>query len=457
MRGDFQMGLIVIGWNMKNRIFCLALVWLLTSTVGFGQNSRITKVMPIEFKPSDLVLLLGRDRANSENRPGLNFELKTPLVIEEAISLTVDTGGDPRIAALVDQFVRDLDDVINNRAPQARSNPLIPTPVGQGNDGTGAFGTPSQFGGQPQNGSGGIGPGPTQSPRQPDASQNWGCNDPRASAFSGAGQTQNPNSPLFPDTSRRMELNTPQQPTGMPLRDGVNPSSQPTSVIDQRGFQGQQPSLQDQNWLHQQQHQQQLQHQQQQQQPQSQPGFVPINTSGQQMVQAPLLRQPDPMITYPANISPYANQIPPSQWNPMYAGYPQTPATIPHQAGMYTSTWQPQPTQNNSVLTPEAFERMVDAVVEQKMNAQKNSRPGVAEGEPTTGGPLTAEIPGQKPSLLAQQESLAENARRQILFLFFLLLFSVALNVYLGVMARGFYSRYQDLADELRETFTTTA
>ena len=41
-------------------------------------------------------------------------------------------------------------------------------------------------------------------------------------------------------------------------------------------------------------------------------------------------------------------------------------------------------------------------------------------------------------------------------FLGFLLLCSIGLNIYLLWISRGFYVRYSELADELRETFTTT-
>ena len=40
-------------------------------------------------------------------------------------------------------------------------------------------------------------------------------------------------------------------------------------------------------------------------------------------------------------------------------------------------------------------------------------------------------------------------------FLYFLLLCSIGLNIYLALISRSFYSRYRDLADELRDAFTT--
>ena len=41
-------------------------------------------------------------------------------------------------------------------------------------------------------------------------------------------------------------------------------------------------------------------------------------------------------------------------------------------------------------------------------------------------------------------------------FMYFMLLCSLGLNAYLAWISRGFYVRYHELADELRETFTTT-
>jgi hypothetical protein len=47
-------------------------------------------------------------------------------------------------------------------------------------------------------------------------------------------------------------------------------------------------------------------------------------------------------------------------------------------------------------------------------------------------------------------------AKSQQFVLWFLLLLAVGLCLYLALLARGFYYRYGELADELRETFTTT-
>ena len=49
-----------------------------------------------------------------------------------------------------------------------------------------------------------------------------------------------------------------------------------------------------------------------------------------------------------------------------------------------------------------------------------------------------------------------QTAKSQQFLLWFLLLLAVGLCLYLSLLARGFYYRYGELADELRETFTTT-
>lgn len=56
----------------------------------------------------------------------------------------------------------------------------------------------------------------------------------------------------------------------------------------------------------------------------------------------------------------------------------------------------------------------------------------------------------------AGEKQLAANQKTEVALLI-MLLSSIALNIYLGWIARGFYVRYNDLADELRETFSATA
>jgi hypothetical protein len=74
-----------------------------------------------------------------------------------------------------------------------------------------------------------------------------------------------------------------------------------------------------------------------------------------------------------------------------------------------------------------------------------------------------ASIPGsanESPSVSQLRESATataslEDANRRNAFLFFWLMCSIGLNIYLGWISRGFYVRYRELAEELRETFST--
>ncbi|HMO14344.1 MAG TPA: hypothetical protein PKD64_05260 [Pirellulaceae bacterium] len=59
----------------------------------------------------------------------------------------------------------------------------------------------------------------------------------------------------------------------------------------------------------------------------------------------------------------------------------------------------------------------------------------------------------------ARQSELAgqiDANHKHLYFLWFMLLFSVGLNFYLGWISRSFYVRYAELADELRETFSSS-
>lgn len=71
--------------------------------------------------------------------------------------------------------------------------------------------------------------------------------------------------------------------------------------------------------------------------------------------------------------------------------------------------------------------------------------PGTNNNEAGTGSPT--------PATLAKQDAHSDKAYN---FLFFMLMFSFGLNIYLAWISRGFYARYNELADELRETFTSS-
>ena len=55
-----------------------------------------------------------------------------------------------------------------------------------------------------------------------------------------------------------------------------------------------------------------------------------------------------------------------------------------------------------------------------------------------------------------QQSNAGGASDKLVRALWFIALLSIGLNMYLALLARSFYSRYNELADELRETFTAT-
>lgn len=71
---------------------------------------------------------------------------------------------------------------------------------------------------------------------------------------------------------------------------------------------------------------------------------------------------------------------------------------------------------------------------------------------------VAGNINGINPARLNNQENFSKNEqdKRTQGFVYFMLLCSLGLNIYLGWISRGFYVRYHELADELRETFTAT-
>jgi hypothetical protein len=81
------------------------------------------------------------------------------------------------------------------------------------------------------------------------------------------------------------------------------------------------------------------------------------------------------------------------------------------------------------------------------------SLPGPTTPNGGIGSP-TNKVPGNQLGGDAQSEQRKE--KRTEGFIYFMLLCSLGLNVYLSLISRGFYVRYNELADELRETFTAT-
>jgi hypothetical protein len=85
---------------------------------------------------------------------------------------------------------------------------------------------------------------------------------------------------------------------------------------------------------------------------------------------------------------------------------------------------------------------------------------------PTRSGGLdkyAASLPGTKQNGAANTNNTnrgligtSNRESKEMGFIYFMLLCSLGLNLYLAWISRGFYVRYHELADELRETFTTT-
>lgn len=82
-----------------------------------------------------------------------------------------------------------------------------------------------------------------------------------------------------------------------------------------------------------------------------------------------------------------------------------------------------------------------------------DSAPNVALNQTLTKPPADASTR----SVLAANDSATRADNRQLVYLFMLLLCSLGLNIYLGWISRGFYVRYQELAEELRDTFTPSS
>ena len=87
----------------------------------------------------------------------------------------------------------------------------------------------------------------------------------------------------------------------------------------------------------------------------------------------------------------------------------------------------------------------LDAQIPGPNQANRNENVGGRNGSNST-------FRGTHSELVANLSSLKKTNG----FLLFMLLCSVGINVYLGLISRNFYTRYAELADELRETFTAT-
>ncbi len=167
------------------------------------------------------------------------------------------------------------------------------------------------------------------------------------------------------------------------------------------------------------------------------------------------------------------SQIQPSDtWSAHAKSLPQENTDGFRTTGTGTSTYAqvpPQRTAGSSFLvqtprnqvpdySPTFTQQEVDRLVEEEIYRRglAAARAKAESQVPSFGKGLSAEIPGQSPLGQSGLGLTAQDVNRQTAFLWFMLLFSIALNFYLAFLARSFYTRYQDLADELRETFTSS-
>ncbi len=83
---------------------------------------------------------------------------------------------------------------------------------------------------------------------------------------------------------------------------------------------------------------------------------------------------------------------------------------------------------------------------------------GVSDYQMSISGP-TNNVENSVDKNSAAKTALAEqtvHSNKAYGFIFFMLMLSLGLNLYLAWISRGFYVRYNELADELRETFTSS-
>ncbi len=486
---------------MRKQIFLWALCWLMGAAVSIGQE-RVMDEFRLNFTPSELLVLLSKEGGSSRNRPGINFDLKTPVKINRSILMSFDASrnsNDPNYDAevarqvdlLVDRFVQDLEDVLARREPRRRpdwsgqqlnpqSNPTVNSNNFGGTSSTTAPFNPNPLSFPPTNndqpgfantapnsagaGLSNFGVPSVNTPTFPPANLGNRTAEPSFSGNSGfsgnqgvgnQGLEQNFNNPAntWQNDPRRSELNTPTVPSTGPLLKDPRDNQLNSPIGNQGGNNGGfsvPPARNDQSHN-----------------PATR-NLSPISDPRQAGWNTPALTRNDDI--YRTQYAAPNLAVPP--WNPVSApnqlGYlpspQQTAAGYPPQMAAYPGTVAalPHPVYPQTYPVSTWSDDILDTKIEQSLRRVLNLNPPtreVGQGSPTTGGPLTAEIQGQKASKASADDSVtvSENLRRQILFLFFLLAFSIALNVYLGIVARGFYTRYQDLADELRETFTSTA
>ncbi|MFK7768707.1 MAG: hypothetical protein AB8B55_15915 [Mariniblastus sp.] len=122
------------------------------------------------------------------------------------------------------------------------------------------------------------------------------------------------------------------------------------------------------------------------------------------------------------------------------------------------------PIVENQLPSPERFASRTDIGIKNGINnAIDTVRQGRDKFVASIPGNLDRKNSGQTNTGLGNQmdpdsdTSLAGQDNKTSRLIYFLLLVSLGLNAYLGLISRSFYVRYNELADELRETFTATS
>ncbi len=166
-----------------------------------------------------------------------------------------------------------------------------------------------------------------------------------------------------------------------------------------------------------------------------------------------------PQVSVPGN--PDTNTSPPNLWQPLAAelerrddamGWPNSRAAT--STGGYSGASAPPSTLSAERTVP----------VFNPSTAPLTEAPTAAERSPSESlGKLPIPTTDNERSLLAKvdelessKKALEKDLTRKMLFMFLFLMCSLGANVYLGWIARGFYARFHDMANELRDTFTTT-
>jgi hypothetical protein len=176
-------------------------------------------------------------------------------------------------------------------------------------------------------------------------------------------------------------------------------------------------------------------------------GTASYNSTAIQPIPQQPLNTPD---RYASNQAPL---LPPPVYNNQAAAAPQNHWTAAHQEPLVPNRRPVQPQFPQVSYNPYAdnqYQGVGQAVLPPPPTGAQIATGNA--GQAGTQAALPANWQSEKQILLAD---LAESKQRSV-FLLFMLFLLAGLCLYLSWLARGFYFRYAELADELRETFSAT-